>query len=202
MKKFWGPLGWLTLHSVSLIYPEKPSGLDRTVAHQFLELFGDTISCNDCKQHFLSLKKFYIDLHPDFLDSRQNFALFVFRAHNTVNFRIDKPRPATVAECIASLRNATSQVSLTQFRNSYLSYLNQNWGREITGDGFILRGKVRDMIRINNEYWNPKDIPIPDLEEEDVLALIDKPGYRLAPSGIISSVMVGFKGGRLRLMRK
>jgi len=147
------------------------------------------------------MKTFYIDSHPDFLDSRQNFALFVFRAHNTVNLRIDKPRPATVSECLDSLRNATTHVSLPQFRNSYLSYINQNWGREITGDGFILRGKVRDMIRINNEFWNHRDIPIPELEEADVLTPIEKTGFRLAPSGLISSVLVGFKGGKLKLKR-
>jgi hypothetical protein len=201
MKKFWGPLGWLTLHSVSLIYPVNPNVGDRALASQFLELFGDTISCNQCKQHFLTMKTFYSNSHPDFLDSRQNFALFVFRAHNTVNLRIDKPRPATVAECLDTLRNATSQVSLAQFRQSYLSYLNQNWGREITGDGFILRGKVKDMIRINNEFWSPREIPIPELEEADVLTPIEKMGFRLAPSGLVSSILVGFKGGKLKLKR-
>uniref|UniRef100_A0A6C0F394 thiol oxidase n=1 Tax=viral metagenome TaxID=1070528 RepID=A0A6C0F394_9ZZZZ len=199
MTKLWGPLGWMTLHSVSLIYPEQPSLAERQIATRFLDLFAETISCNQCKLHFKTMRAMYIMSNPDYLNSRQNFAVFVFRAHNSVNKRLDKPRPATVAECLQTLRNASSQNSLAYFRNAYLSYLTRNWNREFTGDAVIIRASVKEMIRINNEYWSPRENGIPHLIEADVVTPIEKNDMRVNASGRVISTVVGFKGGKLKL---
>lgn len=198
-RRLWGPLGWMTLHSVSLIYPENPTDSDKITAKKFLEAFTNTITCSQCQSHFLTMKKFYEYQHPDFLNSRHNFAMFVFRAHNTVNKRLDKPVPATVAECLQTLKIATTQTSLPQFRLAYLEYIRKNWAGDMTGDGMFSRGSVNEMIKINNEYWIPRDIPIPELEEDNVLIPIESSTVRLTPTGNYSSVAVGFIGGRLRL---
>jgi hypothetical protein len=145
------------------------------------------------------MKAMYISLYPDYLNSRQNFALFVFRAHNTVNRRLDKPIQSTVAECLQAIRNATSQTSLAQFRISYLSYLTRNYGREFTGESLIIRNSVKEMIKINNEYWAPRDNGIPDLSEDNVVTLIERNDVRITTSVRLISSAVGFKGGRLKL---
>lgn len=201
MTKLWGPLGWMTLHSVSFIYPEEPTQAEKHIVEKFLEMFGETISCNSCKSHFKIIKTIYKSLYPNYLDSRQNFALFVFRAHNTVNRRIDKPRPASVAECLESIRLATAHTSLAEFRQSYLSYLIRNWGRDGSGESLIVRTYVKEMIKINQEYLSPRETSIPDLIEADVLTPIEKTNSRIAPSGSISSTNVGFKGGKLKLKK-
>ena len=198
MSKLWGPLGWMMLHSVSLIYPENPSPADRAIASRFLDLFADTISCIQCKSHFANIFSMYKSTHTDYLNSRQNFALFVFRAHNTVNKRLDKPTPKTVEECLLTLKIATAQTSFPQFRQAYLSYLTRNWGKDHTGEGRMIFGAVKEMIRINNEYWSLRDEPIPELDEADVTISLDK-NARIAPSGRVSSTIVGFKNGRLKL---
>jgi len=202
MTKLWGPMGWITLHSVSLNYPEAPNTGEQYIAKRFLELFAETISCPSCKNHFKTMLTMYQSMYPNYLASRQSFALFVFRAHNTVNKRLDKPRPTTVADCLSVLRNATNYTSLAQFRQSYFLYLNRNWGREGTGEGIIFRGLVREMIKINDEYWTPRDGPIPTLQEEDVMTPIERHNTRIAQTGQIISSEVGFKGGKLRLMRR
>ena len=199
MSKIWGPLGWMTLHSVSLIYPENPSYEEKQITARFLDLFGETITCNECKIHFKNIYSIYKAIYPNFLDSRQNFALFIFRAHNTVNMRLDKPRPSTVSECLRTLKLATTHTSLSAFRSSYLSYLLRIWGRDISGQGMITKGQVKELININNQYWSPRDIPIPELEEDDVITPIHNSGLRVAPSGVAISSNVGFKGGKLRL---
>ena len=186
------------LHSVSLIYPENPSPADRAITSRFLDLFAETISCIQCKSHFANIFTLYKSTHPDFLNSRQNFALFVFRAHNTVNRRLDKPTPKTVEECLLTLKVATAQTSFSQFRQAYLSYLSRNWSRDHSGDGRMIHGAVKEMIRINTEYWSLRDEPIPELEEADVTISLDK-NARVAPSGRVSSTIVGFKNGRLKL---
>jgi hypothetical protein len=202
MSKIWGPLGWMTLHSVSLIYPEQPSYAEKQIASRFLDLFGETISCNECKVHFKQIYALYKSLHPDFLDSRQNFALFIFRAHNTVNLRLDKPRPTTVSECLKTLKAATTHTSLPAFRSSYLSYLLRNWGRDISGQGMMVKSQVKEMIKINNEYWSPRDIPIPALKEDDVISPIQNSNLRVSSNGVAVSISVGFKGGKLKLMKR
>jgi hypothetical protein len=188
----------MMLHSVSLIYPVTPTAADMAIANRFLNLFGETISCNQCKVHFANIYSIYKSTHPDYLNSRQNFALFVFRAHNTVNKRLDKPIPKTVSECLSTLKIATAQTSFPQFRNAYLSYLTRNWSRDHTGEGRIMYGNVKEMIQINNQYWSLRDEPIPELEEADVTISLDR-NLRVTSSGSVSSVSVGFKNGRLRL---
>lgn len=141
-------------------------------------------------------------MYPGFLNSRQEFAIFVFRAHNTVNRRLDKPRPSTVADCLQTLREATSHTSFAEFRTAYINYLTKNWTRELSGDNMMAMASVREMEKINNEYWTPREIPIPELNEEDVTTSIEKSDTRMTFSGNLSSVKVGFAGGRLRLTRR
>ena len=200
MTKLWGPLGWMTLHSVSLIYPASPTPEEKTTANRFLDLFADSISCPNCKNHFKKMLELYKLSFPNFLDSRQNFAIFVFRAHNTVNARIDKPLYPSVSECLKALQLATSQTSFAQFRNSYVSYLLSNWGRESGGDAMMVRRSVKDLQKIVNEYWNPRDTGlIPEIEDDDVLYRIENDNVRFTQSWRPISTAVGFKGGKLKL---
>jgi hypothetical protein len=143
----------------------------------------------------------YKSIHPEFLNSRQDFALFVFRAHNTVNIRLDKPTPKTVSECLLTLKLATTQTSLAEFRQSYLSYLMRIWGRNVSGEGMITRNYVVEMNKINNEYWSPRELAIPDLIEGDVITPIQSSVLRVS-RGVAVSTAVGFKGGKLTLARR
>jgi len=200
MTKLWGPLGWMTLHSVSLIYPEKPTPEEQKLASKFLDLFANTISCPTCKSHFKNMYAIYLTIHPKFLNSRQSFATFVFRAHNTVNKRLDKPIPRTVAECLSTLKTATSQTSFKQFRHAYIAYLARNWNQEQNGDGIITRGSVKEIQKIVTQYWDLRDDgTIPELQEENVLEFIEGRQMRVTGLGRTISTKVGFKGGKLRL---
>lgn len=203
MSKLWGPLGWMTLHSVSLIYPDIPTYEERAIASRFLDLFASTITCIYCKNHFVSMYALYKVIHPEYLNSRQDFALFVFRAHNTVNKRLDKPRISSVADCIQTLKYNTMSTTLAQFRSAYFSYLLRIWGQDLSGDGRMLQKDVRDMIKINNDYFIPRELTsIPELDEADVMTPIEKSNTRVTSTGYIISTKVGFAGGRLKLGRK
>jgi len=203
MTAHWGPLGWMTLHSVSLIYPEEPSAQEIMLASKFLQAFADSISCPACKNHFRGMLETYKLLYPDYLNSRQNFAVFVFRAHNTVNARLDKPKPQTVSQCLDTLQIATSQTSFKQFRSSYVSYLMNNWGREMSGEAMMVKKSVKEVKKIIDEYWDPRDNGvIPELEEDDILTPIQKENIRFTSSWRPFSTSVGFKGGKLKLTRR
>ena len=155
--KIWGPLGWMTLHSISTIYPEKPSYADMEILKKFMALFEETITCPDCKQHFARMFNSYKTSNPAWCMSQREFFIFIARAHNSVNTRIDKPRISTIAECIETFKRNTAVTRAAIYRNNYIVYLIRNWSREQTGEGFILASAAREMMKINNEYWTPRD---------------------------------------------
>jgi hypothetical protein len=193
MTSYWGPLGWMTLHSASMLYSEKPELPERQLMQRFLDAFGETISCYHCKTHFLSMKKKYEAWNPGYLNSRRELMLFVFRAHNTVNKRIDKPILQSVPDCLKALKNANSYSDLASVRASYMTYLERNWGRDFTADGFSTRKRVQELFKINNEYLNTRTIDWTYTFDDNVLLFVEE----ATPVFTTRKKFIGFKNGRL-----
>jgi FAD-linked sulfhydryl oxidase len=207
MTSRWGPLGWITLHSISANYPESPTQADKMIVKKFLDLFADTITCPSCKNHFGIMYQSYIVKNPGWANNRASLFLFVCRAHNTVNARLDKPKVQSVRDSIDTLKALTRITSPTEYRNQYLAYLQRNWSQP-NPEGFMMSAAVREMIKINNEYWNLRETNFNiHLPEDNVLQYISPtrgPNSRPLP-GITSSgtpVKVGFslKSGRFSLI--
>lgn len=209
MTKHWGPLGWMTLHSISLNYPAQPSAGDKQILGRFMEKFIETISCPSCQSHFQGIYKTYTTVFPQWNSNKFQLFLFIVRAHNTVNKRLDKPLIRTVADCLATIRKNTQNTSLKGYRQAYMNYLITNWNREFSGEGRIRIGATRELQKLNNEYWSLREVDLDTLEfpEGDVLFNIeDRSSISRASPGITaynkgSVVSVGFKirGGRLTL---
>ena len=208
--KYWGPLGWMTLHSISVCYPELPSDADKAILIRFLERFQETISCPQCKKHFSTMFANYKQVHPEWANTRFDLFLMICRIHNTVNLRLDKPRFSSVKECLSALTNATKLNSQSVFRNGYLTYLYKNWIKEQSGEGFIMVGAVKEMMKINTEYWNLRNVDFDKvvfLAEADVLERVKddprnmtvNPAIPFFSDGKIPSVGFKLSGGRLRL---
>lgn len=201
--KIWGPLGWMTLHSISAIYPESPTLAERTLLEEFMNCFRDTISCPYCKTHFTNMFNRYRSTHPEWSSNRQTLFIFICRAHNTVNRRLDKPLYTTVSECIETLKNATKMTSASEFRKAYLDYLTKNWGRQPDSEGFMMMSSVRKMIKINEEYFNtrPLDYSTLQIKDDNVIEFIqeDSRKYRATtnvPDPIIyRNLKIGFRNG-------
>jgi hypothetical protein len=203
--KIWGPLGWMTIHSVSAIYPDKPTQSDRLLVEEFIHFFRETIPCPYCKTHFTTMINKYKQLYPNWSSSRQNLFIFICRAHNTVNRRLDKPIYKTVSDCIETLKNATSTKTPIEFRKAYLDYLLRNWSHRSDGEGIMMMGFVRKMIKINNEYLNIRDIKYSDItiQEDNVLNfnLEDLSSYKatrnVSDPIYYRSMKIGFKNGSI-----
>lgn len=173
MTAFWGPMGWITLHSISVNYPENPSSADKDIVKRYLNFFTETISCPSCKSHFTSMYKSYTAANPNWADSRFNLFIFIARAHNTVNKRLDKPYPSTVSESLSMLQLITRTKSPSEYRHNYLTYLTNNWIKEGGGEGMIQVGHVREMKKINEQYWNLRETGFSiTLPEADILTPI------------------------------
>jgi hypothetical protein len=152
MTAFWGPLGWMTLHSISVCYPTEPSLVDKKILDEFMEAFRMTITCSICNDHFSRMFSGYKRDIPTWNNSRNDLFIAICKMHNIVNNRLNKPIPKTVGDCLVILENATKYSSPSEFRKKYIEYLTGQWNHFLG-----LRQKVDVMRKINEEYWNKKE---------------------------------------------
>jgi hypothetical protein len=91
------------------------------------------------------------------LDSRQEFSLFTFRAHNAVNRRLKKPIQNTLEECMTTLKNNVKTRSAVDYRVSYLNHITRYWRgwQDITG--IMALKKIAEMEKIDVTYIQPRD---------------------------------------------
>jgi hypothetical protein len=171
MTAVWGPLGWMTLHSVATIYPESPTQSERDLMGSFLDMFRDTITCVHCKDHFTSMLENYRRTFPNMLESRHEFAMFSFRAHNAVNRRLNKPVQLTVSECMGTLQNNIKTRSAREYRNAYFNHIWRYWStlRDVTG--IVALKKIQELKKIEYEYLSSRDTNFQVEIRSDVTAL-------------------------------
>lgn len=203
--KLWGPLGWMTLHSVSVIYPDTPTFEEKQIAREFLKEFAACISCSICKDHFTIFLNRYMLTYPSYVDSKRDFFMFVVRAHNDVNRRIDKPVISTVSECLQLLQSNTQNTTPGEFRQKYMNYLIRNWSYDITADGYIAKQSANKINKIMNEYFNPRDRDFNLEFPEDSTIVFNSTFSSIVPMNNTyvkrTDFFGGFKNGRIQLFR-
>lgn len=210
MTSIWGPLGWITLHSVSAAYPDRPTDVDKAILEQYLDAFAACITCPYCQRHFSDMLRTYKQRHPEWRNSKRDFMLAVFRMHNTVNRRLDKPIYSSVSQCIEALKIATRNAPVAEFRAKYITHVIRNWSSFQNSESIMALMNVRKVSRLNSEYWTPRETSFDSLqiEEGDVLeniAAIGIPtrvsqGFPTVTSGIaLPKVGLRFTGGKLKL---
>lgn len=203
MTAIWGPLGWMTLHSVSTLYPETPTPAEQQLVSQWLDLFHACITCPSCRDHFGQMLSQMRKMYPTMLRSRAEFVAAMCRAHNTVNRRLDKPVYTMVSECMKVYQTNIAARPARDYRNAYLTHIRRDWSNMRDANGISAMRKIGELIRIENEYWAPRDHgQIPEIPEEVVAPLPKAHGESGEPRSVQliprSVGSVRFVGGRLR----
>lgn len=90
-------------------------------------------------------------LIPEMLNSRAHFMKALFRAHNTVNRRLDKPVYNTTQECMDVYKNNVQARSSREYRHAYLSHIRREWMKVRDMNGIVAMRKVQELIRVENE---------------------------------------------------
>lgn len=167
----------------------------------WLNMFRDTITCAYCRGHFTELLAMYRNLFPNMLYSRQDFAIFTFRAHNAVNARLLKPIYGSVDECLTTLRKATETRSARDYRVSYLDHIMRNWRAFQDISGIAAVKKILEMRRIEQDYIAARDTKFEVTLTPDVVVL---PSTALSHSaeprtGPRLNPRMMNEGGRLRI---
>lgn len=191
MTAVWGPLGWMTLHSIATSYPESPTQTEKQLISVWLDMFRDTITCIHCKEHFTHMLELYRRKVPSMLNSRQELALFSFRAHNTVNRRLSKPVYNTVEECMATLRRNIQTRTPQEYRIAYLTHIQKYWRTLQDVSGLVALRKISEMKKIEKEYFSLHDTKFDvELQESMVIfpyGVLDEPpkGPRAIPVPVL-----------------
>lgn len=123
----------------------------------WLDMFRDTITCPHCREHFTTMLASYRSSFPNMLNSRQDFAMFTFRAHNAVNRRLRKPLQTTLEDCMTSLRNNVKLRSASEYRTSYLNHIHRYWKTWQDVTGIVALKKINEMRKIELTYVQPRD---------------------------------------------
>ena len=85
---FWGPSGWEFLHTLSFIYPDKPSYNDKVKMQHFMNSINYILPCKYCRISFTKYtKSLPID---DYLESKDKMVEWLYKIHNKVNKKLRK----------------------------------------------------------------------------------------------------------------
>ena len=206
MTSIWGPLGWMTIHSMASLYPDEPSQAEQQLMRSWLDLFKGTITCPSCQAHFTEQLDAYRSRFPQMLESRASFLMFTFRVHNSVNHRLHKPIYNTVAECFAVLQNNVKLRSATQYRQAYYQHITRHWKMLQDASGMSALRKIAEMNKIEASYAAPRSDDFSVLIPEGLtsLGLIQKASEdvqqrTMLPQPPPDQRRLGILGGRFRL---
>jgi hypothetical protein len=148
---------------------------------------------------------------PGYLDSRQAFAMFAFRAHNVVNARLSKPVYGTLEECMTVLKSNLKTRTAQDYRISYVNHLMRFWSTIQDTSGITSLKKVLELKKIEIDYFGPRDTKF-EVSLRDDGVVIPRHWVELLPNGQIAeaprpvlrpnaATRAGFKmvGGRMKL---
>lgn len=208
MTSIWGPLGWMTLHSMASLYPDEPTAAEKALMDTWLDLFAGTITCPSCKEHFQEQLQAYKARFPQLLESRASFLLFSFRVHNSVNRRLNKPIQSTVAECFEVLQNNVKTRTATQYRQAYYAHITRHWRMMQDASGIAGLRKIAELNKIEAMYAAARSDDFSELVPEGLtfLGLIQLPPEGIQPKSMMPPApspnqKLGIAGGRFRLRR-
>jgi hypothetical protein len=174
MTKAWGPLGWATIHSVTAIYSETPSELEKALLSRWLESFQRTIVCEKCRGHFFTLMNDYKRAYPNWNASRKDAVLFGLRAHNTVNSKNGKPVYST-EDCLRLLRANIPPERASLMRQSYIVYIRKEWSRDMTMVGISSVKFIKDLITVEQNMWSQKSFSWDDIVLDESVSPLGPP---------------------------
>lgn len=207
MTSIWGPLGWMTLHSVASCYPNSPVQSETTLMQTWLDMFQTTITCPSCREHFGIALTSYRRQYPRMLSSREEFLVATFRLHNAVNRRLNKPIHASVEACFEQLRNNVRSRTARDYRIAYINHIQRFWRTMQDVSGITALKKINEMRKIEYEYLqrheNNFEIDIPENTVVLISHALDAQTEIPSPIRIDTRTLprIGFSGGRFQTRR-
>lgn len=207
MTSIWGPLGWMTLHSVASCYPDTPIQSEKTLMNTWLDMFQATITCPSCKEHFGTALGSYRRQYPHMLSSREEFLVCTFRLHNAVNRRLNKPIHSSVEACFEQLRNNVKMRPARDYRIAYINHIQRFWRTMQDVTGITALKKINELRKIEYEYLQKHDNNFETIIPENTVVLLnhslDVQTETPSPVRMDTRILprIGLSGGRFQTRR-
>jgi hypothetical protein len=207
MTSIWGPLGWMTLHSVASCYPDTPIQSEKTLMNTWLDMFQATITCPSCKEHFGTALGSYRRQYPHMLSSREEFLVCTFRLHNAVNRRLNKPIHSSVEACFEQLRNNVKMRPARDYRIAYINHIQRFWRTMQDVTGITALKKINELRKIEYEYLQKHDNNFETIIPENTVVLLnhslDAQTETPSPVRMDTRILprIGLSGGRFQTRR-
>ena len=85
---FWGPDGWIFLHTITYLYPDKPTFNDKYRTVEFFKHVSMILPCKYCRASFTR----YSNSLPinKYLDTKELLTDWLYRIHNKVNGKLKR----------------------------------------------------------------------------------------------------------------
>ena len=120
-KDTWGPATWTLFHTLAEKIQDNQFNDTKSDLLTFIKRICSNLPCPDCAAH---ATQYTAKLTPNHFASKEQFKLFLFHFHNSVNMRTGK-RPFTLEELNAKYSRANTFVVVPYFIKVY-SYRNTN----------------------------------------------------------------------------
>jgi hypothetical protein len=120
-KDTWGPATWTLFHTLAEKIQDDQFNDAKSDLLTFIKRICSNLPCPDCAAH---ATQYTSKLTPNHFTSKEQFKLFLFHFHNSVNMRTGK-RPYTLEELNAKYSRANTFVVVPYFIKVY-SYRNTN----------------------------------------------------------------------------
>lgn len=88
--EFWGPHGWIFLHSITFEYPSQPTELDKKKYFEFFNNLHYVLPCVSCAKHYQEHLVKY-PLTEEILQNKKTLTQWLIQIHNEVNKSLGKP---------------------------------------------------------------------------------------------------------------
>ena len=87
--KFWGPIAWTLIHTISFNYPVNPTPQEKQHYRDFILNLQYVLPCKYCRMNLANnFKKKPIQMCD--MENRETFSRYVYNLHETVNKMLKK----------------------------------------------------------------------------------------------------------------
>jgi len=108
----WGPNAWILLHTITLVYPHKPTNNDKLNYKKFFNSLDKILPCDWCSHNYkIHLNKYPIE---NYLNSKKNVVQWLINIHNETNKVLNKNIHFTYDDFINKYKEIYSQTNSTK----------------------------------------------------------------------------------------
>ena len=161
----WGPSLWMTLHTISMNYPSKPTPTQKAQYKTFFDSLRHVLPCGKCRDNLVA--NFITTGYTDAVfESRDTLSKWVYELHACVNTMLGKSTPLSYTEMRHTFENFRARCGLDV---SHHSTSNRCRYRRKRGGG---GGKLHPNNTTTHRIEDGCTVPVTGIKSRCVLRIV------------------------------